>query len=187
MSRQTVMGLAETSVTKALTSSDSVTSLYIEGRLAPKDYGTLLRQEIKGEYIRQYLVGIGGRDQMTPRDWGSLGGMLKEQNKHLKGFLSEIAEGGLTEGQIRARSDMYVNSAREAYGRAHERNAEALGFDQEKWELGEAEHCDDCIAFAGMGWQPIGTFPVPGEGETQCLTNCKCTKVYGSPETGARY
>ncbi len=93
----------------------------------------------------------------------------------------------LPEEQIRARVGMYVNSAREGYERAHERNAKALGMTEEKWELGEAEHCDDCVAYAAQGWQPIGTFPNPGDGSTQCLTNCKCHVIYQNPETGARY
>jgi len=49
---------------------------------------------------------------------------------------------------------------------------------EEAWELGTAEHCGDCVAFASEGWQPLGTFPFPGDGSTQCMTNCQCSKIY---------
>lgn len=187
MSLRTVLEYVDKSIAASGNAADTVTTMLINGNLAPGDFGDSLRDELKREYIRQYLLGIGGREQMGPRDWGSVGGMLKEQYKHLDGFIAEIKDGNLTEEQIRARVGMYVNSAREGYERAHERNAKALGMTEEKWELGEAEHCDDCVAYAAQGWQPIGTFPNPGDGSTQCLTNCKCHVIYQNPETGARY
>ena len=98
-----------------------------QGVLNAGDFGALFREEIKKEYIRQYLLGIGGRDQMTAADWGSIGGMLREQYRFLDGFLAEIAAGNLTEAQIMARARMYINSAREAYERAHGRVAGKLG------------------------------------------------------------
>jgi len=187
MSLRTVLEYVDKSIAGSANAADSLASLLIKNNLSPADFGDSLRDELKREYIRQYLLGIGGREQMGPRDWGSGGGMLKEQYKHLDGLIAEIKDGNLTEEQIRARVGMYVNSAREGYERAHERNAKALGMTEEKWELGEAEHCDDCVAYAAQGWQPIGTFPNPGDGSTQCLTNCKCHVIYQNPETGARY
>ena len=44
--------------------------------------------------------------------------------------------------------------------------------------MGVAEHCPDCISFAAEGWQPIGHFPTPCDGSTQCLVNCQCHKEY---------
>lgn len=152
-----------------------------QGALNAGDFGALFREEIKREYIRQYLLGIGGRGQMTAADWGSIGGMLREQYRFLDGFLAEIAAGDLTEAQVMARARMYINSAREAYERAHGKVAGKLGATEELWVLGVAEHCDDCLALAAEGWQPVGTFPIPGDGSTQCLTNCQCHKEYRDP------
>jgi len=49
----------------------------------------------------------------------------------------------------------------------------------EKWQLGAAEHCPDCLALAAQGWVPVGTLPPIGT-ETQCGDSCKCTIVIDS-------
>lgn len=114
------------------------------GALNAPDWNGVFREDIKREYIRQYVAAVGGRDNMTPADWGSIGGMLKEQYRYLDNFTDEIAAGRLTEGQIRTRAQMYINSAREAYERG---NARVYGV----------------------------VLPYyPGDGSTECLTNCKC-------------
>ena len=60
-------------------------------------------------------------------------------------------------------------------------------FDEELWVLGIAEHCEDCVYYAGMDWQPIGTVPTPGDGSTQCIVNCYCHKEYHNSRTGDIY
>src|SRR5512139_3208452 len=76
-----------------------------DGQLDVSTWQTLMRQEIKREYIRQYVAGRGGLDMMTQRDWGSVGGMIADQYRYLDGFAREIAEGKLTEGQIKERKE----------------------------------------------------------------------------------
>ncbi len=105
-----------------------------------------LREELKNEYIRQYLAGRGGRPLMTSVDWGSVGGSLAEQFKYLeKNVIPNLAT--MTEGQIRSRMGMYANSSREAFFRAQTR---------------------------ARGFQP-GALPYfPADGNTICLTRCNC-------------
>jgi hypothetical protein len=146
--------------------------------LSPDDFNTFFREEIKKEYIRQFLIGIGGLDRMTPEYWGSIGGMLIEQYKWLDAFVAEIAGGTLSVEQIYQRMTMYILSAREAYERAVSFVNGLLGATQELWVLGQAEHCQDCVDFSDEGWQPYGHFPFPGQGKTECLTKCKCHKEY---------
>ena len=55
-----------------------------------------MRQEIKDNYITQYLLGIGGREMMTAEDWGSVGGMIADQYRYLEGFYAEVAAGKLS-------------------------------------------------------------------------------------------
>ena len=37
--------------------------------------------------------------------------------------------------------------------------------------------CEDCRRWAAMGWQAIGTLPLPGD-RCQCLYNCRCALDY---------
>jgi len=135
-----------------------------------------MREQIKEEYIRQYLLGRGGRDLMTPVDWGSIGGMCADQYRYLDGFAAEIATGELSEKQIAARSAMYLHSAREAFERARDRAQPDVT--EIQWNTTAAESCVDCVAYADMGWQPIADDPyggnLPGSGGTRCLVNCRC-------------
>lgn len=158
-----------------------------EGAISPTGWRDALRQELKDNYITQYATGRGGRQQMGPRDWGSIGGMLKEQYGYLEGFYAQVAAGELSEGQIYARSRMYVNSSREAYERGLSRAAVDRPYNEHRWDLGNAEHCEDCVALASLGWISIdepfvspstGEETLPGMGDTICLTNCQCHVEY---------
>jgi len=169
---------ANESIAASEDAASQLAKMAADGSLRASEINTTFRESIKGEYIRQYLVGIGGEGRMTQADWGSIGGMLKEQYGHLDDFVKEIAAGNLTEAQIRVRMDMYINSAREAYERAQLKVAKNTDKKEEAWMLGQSEHCDDCLAYADEGWQPLGHFPSPGAGKTVCLTNCQCHKEY---------
>lgn len=150
--------------------------------IAPDDFRAAMRQEIKDEYIRQYLLGRGGREQMTQADWGSIGGMLAEQYSYLEGFVAEVGTGELSEAAIAARAKMYINSAREGFERANRRVQENAGYTEMLWNLNPAEHCEDCISLNALGWVEIGSDAFggcyPGSGCTICLTNCACNIEY---------
>lgn len=173
-----VRRLTNESLAKTTDLTADLAKVAAAGKLSPEDLSVTFKQEIKKEYIRQYLAGIGGEAQMKPADWGSIGGMLKEQYGHLDQFMADTNFGNLSEDQIRARMAMYINSAREANGRASTKVAKATDKSEEKWVLGDSEHCQGCLDFDAEGWQTIGHFPEPGAGKTVCLTSCQCHKEY---------
>jgi hypothetical protein len=179
-----VLAWARESIESTLLAFDKLAEFVINNIISPQLWEQLMREEIKREYIRQYLAGIGGIGQMGPDDWARIGEMLADQYAYLPTFRQQIEAGKLTEAQIRARSGMYIESSKEAYEKAKAIVMVRTGFDEERWVLGIAEHCVDCIAFFNEGWQPIGYFPFPGEGQTRCLTNCKCHKEYRNSTTG---
>ena len=131
--------------------TDLLSNLVSNGMMNPRDWHEMMREEIKREYIREYLLGRGGLGSMTSKDWGSIGGMLADQYRYLKDFAKLVSEGALSEGQIRARAAMYMNSAREGFERGQARSY-------------------------GV---PDGALPAhPGDGQTQCLTNCACNWLF---------
>lgn len=162
-------------------SKDVVTAASEVAVEAPASWYTTMREEIKAEYIRQYLTGIGGRNMMTPADWGRVGGMIADQYRYLANFYQEVQGGLLTQEAIAARSRMYVNSAREAFNASAHISHQVAGYSLKKWVMGQKEHCDNCPVLAGLGWVDIGfryevdgQEALPGNGATQCLTNCGC-------------
>jgi hypothetical protein len=189
LARDKVLSFVNESIAASDTAIGPLSAAAAGGSLSPADFNLLARAELKQEYLRQYMLGIGGRSRMTPADWGRVGSMLKEQYKYLGEFSKEIADGKLSEAQIKARLHMYLNSSRSAYERAHSVNAKNLGMDEEAWLMGQVagEHCEDCLALNAKGWQPIGTFPIPGDGSTSCLTSCACSVDYRNSKTGDWY
>ena len=109
-----------------------------------------MRRLILNETMRQYMLGIGGRDQMTDEDYGSVGGMVSEQYKYLRQFAQKISEGKFSSAQIANYSRMYINSTREAFERAGQRT----------------RGLPDMPEYPGSGTSCLG------------LTNCGCNWEY---------
>ena len=157
------------------------------GNLTTAQWQDRMRKEIKDIHRTQYIVGRGGREQMTQRDYGRLGADLRwMQYKHLDKFALDIANGktlldGTTrpysEAEIRARSNLYMNAANKQYWRGKTEGKVGGGYVEEQRFLNPAEHCADCVGYAAKGRQPIGTLPDPGE-DSACMANCRCTKRY---------
>jgi hypothetical protein len=111
------------------------------------------RKTIKQTYIDQYVMGKGGRSRMTPSDWGRVGQMLRGQYAFLQGFAADLAAGALTPAQAAARGALYYASSVQAY---------------------EAGH--------GAAWG-ISLPALPGDGTSECKSNCKCLWVIVETET----
>jgi len=183
VSFETVYNYVDQSINGQDAVSDVLATLVSEGNLSPEDWERVMREEIKGEYLRQYMLGKGGKENMTPRDWGKVGAMLKAQYAFLGGFVGAIAAGKLSEAQIRARSNLYFSSARQAFETAKAEVAEAWGAKEERWiTMPGIEHCPNCLDYEAEGWKPFGYFPMPGDGSTYCGTNCACRKEYRKSE-----
>lgn len=141
-----------------------------------------MRQQVKDAYINQYLLAGGGRNAMTPADWGRIGREIRDQYGFLDKFAVDIQQGKLTAAQIQARSNQYINGSTQMFERS---NALARGLpdlpqypadgNQDchsnckcNWDIQDrgtswecvwvldaaAEHCDTCIENAGK-WNPL--------------------------------
>jgi len=164
-------------------SGDAVTELarlLAEGKLSLDDWRRLMRDEIKDEYVALFLLGLGGLALLRAEDILLLAELLREQFAYLDRFVVEIGE--LSEAQINARARSYTKTAESAFWRGGLRAAVAAGMERVKWTLTPAEHCEDCIAFADMGWQRIDDNPyhgaTPKSGATRCLFNCACVLLF---------
>lgn len=192
VSRGQVFGWVQSSLGASENMAETLANYVANGFVSVNDFYKLMQNEIKSEYIRQFLTGIGGQGMMTKSYWGMIGAMIKEQYKYLKGFIKDILTGKLTEAQIANRAKMYLNSAREAFEKAKWRTAQKYGYDEVFWLITPGiENCADCILYFQMGWVRIDDNPYkgafPGSGHTICLTACKCQLLYRNSVTGVEY
>lgn len=44
-------------------------------------------------------------------------------------------------------------------------------------DRGDGRVCPDCAGFSSLGWQPVGSLPMPGR-ECQCYDRCRCRVEY---------
>lgn len=124
---------------------DRLAGRLVSGEIDTAQWTAEFKQVMRTTYKDEYALAVGGRNNMTQRDYGYIGADLRKQYQHLYRFADQIEEGKLTEGQIRMRSRMYVDSATQAFERGHA---------------------------VSMGAPPLPAYP--GDGSTQCRSNCKC-------------
>ncbi len=116
------------------------------GRIGMAQWQADMRQLIKQAYIDEYALARGGRGRMTAADWGKIGAMLKIQYTFLERMAADMGGSAISPAQMIARAQMYVSSATQAF------------------EQGKS---------AAMGMPDLPAYP--GDGSTQCLSNCKCS------------
>jgi hypothetical protein len=137
-----------------------------------------VRALVKRVYIAEYALGAGGRDMMTRRDHGRIGGLLANQYRFLRGFAEAVADGALSERQIADRTTLYLESATQAYERARAAGYDGLSLPAysadgsmscrcrcawridelpDRWECTwlvlPGDSCDVCLGYANQ-WAP---------------------------------
>jgi len=119
----------------------------------------------------------GGWAQLSGADTAFIQARIEQQSEFLNGFYDDIVSGQQKlNGQLLRRGRMYGDSGRGAYEDMRGRVHMQTGYTEERRILGAADHCPDCVEFAGWGWRPIGT--LPSIGDSVCRTNCHCAFQY---------
>jgi hypothetical protein len=81
LSRDAVRELGDVGLSHSERAVADATDRLIADQITLGEWERAMRQELKNSYIQQYLLGIGGEGQLSLVDYGSIGGMLAEQNK----------------------------------------------------------------------------------------------------------
>lgn len=115
------------------------------GTISADDWLLAMRQTVKSTFADQYVLGRGGRNMMTQRDWGRVGQMVRSQCQYLQGFYHDIVTKNLSEAQIAVRSALYIESSTQSY------------------EKGRSE------SFGGLVLPEY-----PGDGSQECKARCRC-------------
>jgi hypothetical protein len=136
-------------------------------------------QEIKLAHLESYAAGRGGWAQMTQSDYGRIGQMLRQEYGYLRGFMEDIQAGLLSEAQIKARMDLYINHSLTSFWNGSRTAAGEAGNTERRRVLGSTDnHCKDCPGYAGV-WSPINDpWPPPPGMACECSGNCLCSEEY---------
>lgn len=143
------------------------------GKISIADWESATAKQLKDLHTWTYLLGKGGQKNMTQSDYGKLGLRLSYEYGYLRGFAEDIQTKNLSEAQVLARLELYINKSNGSRQLAQQSSSTEAGFRWERRYLRAIENCEDCLRYAAMGWQPIGSLPPPTE-KCQCGSNCKC-------------
>jgi hypothetical protein len=140
--------LVTQSIAAAADRTGALAALVANGSISAETFTAQFRDQVKQEFLRQAMLGKGGREAMTSRDWGIVGRQLRDQYVYIDGFAADIANGRYTDSEaaLRYRMDMYFESARQSFNRMRLEAHNIRGLPQ-----------------------------IPGDGKTACLTKCQCT------------
>lgn len=91
-----------------------------DGSITLAAWSAEMATRVRSATIGQFLLGIGGKDNLTPLLRMHVSDMVGEQLAYLRNFAREIGAGALTVDQIAARSSLYFDTTVGAYeqGRA---------------------------------------------------------------------
>lgn len=107
---------------------------------------------------------------------------IRDQLAFLRDRAAAISSGiQKIDGSLRQRGKMYASAARSVFWQTRGKANSAIGRDEVRRLLSGSEHCEDCIRYADMGWQPNDgeTLPPPGVG-SRCNSNCRCEMQFRS-------
>ena len=145
----------------------NIAQAYNSKEITNVEFEQLMAKLIKTNYIQNYKI---GKPNLTASDNETIRQRLVEEYTYLRRFTNEL--GSLSPAQITARARMYFSNL-SSFDEGSRRSYRQGGWVWERRKTSIAEHCGDCVYYASLGWQPIGTLP-PVATRSACLANCKC-------------
>ncbi len=176
VARSRIVGLLDKSIAQRETRLYKGVQRFADGELSSATFLSRSRTMLKRQYLQNRALAKGGWDRLTPRDYGAVGGKLRWQYQRLATMAQQLNVGEISTPQALNRMRMYMGDARAEFYRVErdELPRPKLGSMYiERRRLGQAEHCESCLRYASLGWQPERTLPVPGD-ESECDGNCRC-------------
>lgn len=180
--RQVRKALDQT-IANSVDAIDGLAQQLREGKISLQAWRDAMAVEIRNVHAASIAAAKGGWAQMTPADWGRVGGRVRGQLWYLRRFANEIAAGKVKlDGVFLRRAGMYGRAGVASYVLQDGIEAQGYGYDEEMSQLGTAEHCEECVSEAARGWAPIGSLiPI---GSRTCISYCACTMLYRNSQTG---
>lgn len=149
-----------------------------------KDAGELLKRI----HISHAIIEAGGIERLTNSDLGSIGSILKSQYYAGKGvdgkpfglkhmFREVQTSLDYDVDKLKNRLEMYALSGELSGNIVKQNHAMNEGKTEMRRQLGNGEHCKECLSYFSAGWQPIGMLPMP-KTSCSCRTRCLCSIQY---------
>lgn len=147
--------------------ASDIAQAYNAKEITNVEFEQLMSKLIKNNYIQNYKI---GKPNLTAGDNEFIRQRLVDEYTYLRRFVTELPN--LSQAQITARARLYFSNL-SSFDEGSRRSYRQAGWVWEKRNTSIAEHCGDCVYYASLGWQSIGTLPSVAT-RSACLANCKC-------------
>jgi hypothetical protein len=139
--------------------SDALAEQMFTGGISLGQWEEQMKTMVKELHTSTATIGKGGWENMTQSDWGRAGAEIRAQYRYLHGFAEKVATDSDTMSlkAIQARAHMYGNASK--YTAVLMQAGDLSG--------GTKRHP------TGFDKLPF----LPGDGSSECITNCKCQWV----------
>jgi hypothetical protein len=145
----------------------ALTEQYKAGKISLVDWQIGFKDVIKPAHTLSAGIAMGGKDAMTVRDWGKVGGQLRVQYQKLFEFALQVEQGKkINMGRVK----QYARAVGSTF-----KNAIRLRFPEgtlARWVRSKTESCTDCLHQESRGVLPAEDFPQCGS--LRCGHNCGC-------------
>lgn len=144
------------------------------GRIDAKAFEQRMRDDIRRIHVEGRVLGVGGREMATARDYGRTGAEIKKEYRYLSGFVRDIEDGRHTPAGIEARASKYAgaNAIQEFEAGRLGVMTEAGYTQARRVAVNDAGTCDTCRAHAARGW--VALEAVAPIGDDECQASCRC-------------
>lgn len=162
----------------------AATEKMLAGRMTVREWQDEMKRIQRDLQLEARMIAVGGKNNMTPADYGAAGGRIGQENRRLGALGKRIEAGEMSPGQIRNAVRAHFEAGpRETYRRGREAVHRKAGYQEERSILGASEeHCNaargrtGCVEEAGRQWVPIGdSTPI---GNRACGPGCHCHIEY---------
>lgn len=150
------------------------------GELDEAEFADLARSEVARLHGSLGTLSYGGVDAITARQREKVAAAVGRQLGFFENLVAQLQSGKQRkDGSLLTRLALYGNAGWSTF----ENGTRDLlqedgqgGPTEERRVLANVEHCVDCVEYAALGWQPVGTLPPIGD--SVCRANCKCHFEY---------
>jgi hypothetical protein len=178
MSQKAVMALVDGRIDKLGQQLRRFTQMLADGNITIDQWQGSIREAIKAAHIQATVLGHGGKDGMGSAEYGRIGQRLRAEYTYLQKFAGDILAGRVSTAMALARVQLYAESVRGSYWEGSTIRQERQGYSLMRRILDpQAQHCDDCVRYAGAGLVSLGSLPMPGQ-RCECRSRCRCSVEY---------
>jgi len=145
LTRNQLIDLRDAFTVQVRAEARNITAAMLDGESTLQRWLLDMQDMVRNTHTNQFMLGRGGVGMVMEADLPMVEQVINDQYGYLQGFADDIAAGNVSDGRMLARAQMYADAGTQSYERG--------------------------LALA-YGLPSLPAYP--GDGGTQCLSNCKC-------------